>query len=234
MGLIVIVWGLLCFVFLGISGIYYLYMKNKASKPWNLNIDENYKPSISILVPIRNEEKTIKLKLENLRKVTYPTDKVETILVNDASTDKTLDEINDFVKRNNGFDMKVLNRTEHRGKTSSLNFALKHAKGEIIVLSDADCFWPADVLMKALPYLSDSNVGAVAGRELLLNPQVSWNIKAELFYDSTVQSIRIGESKVHSTIFFQGGFAAYKRALLDEFDNETDDSGTAFNIVQKK
>jgi cellulose synthase/poly-beta-1,6-N-acetylglucosamine synthase-like glycosyltransferase len=48
-----------------------------------------------------------------------------------------------------------------------------------------------------------------------------------------VQLIRVGESKVHSTIFFQGGFSAFKRILLDEFDKETDDSGTAFNIVQK-
>ncbi|HVP92732.1 MAG TPA: glycosyltransferase [Acidobacteriota bacterium] len=208
-------------------------MKNKASKPWNLNFEEGYEPSLSILIPMHNEEKTIRFKLENLSKVRYPPEKMETILVNDASTDKTLDEINEFVTHNSRLGIKVLNRTEHEGKISSLNFALKQAKGEVIILSDADCFWPADILTKALPYLSSSNVGAIAGRESLLNLPTSLTVRGELFYDKTVQLIRVGESKVHSTIFFQGGFSAFKRSLLDEFDRETDDSGTAFNIVQQ-
>ena len=58
--------------------------------------------------------------------------------------------------------------------------------------------------------------------------------EGELAYNSFVQLIRRGESKTHSTIFFQGGFSAYKKAALNEFDCETDDSGTALNIVQKK
>jgi cellulose synthase/poly-beta-1,6-N-acetylglucosamine synthase-like glycosyltransferase len=102
------------------------------------------------------------------------------------------------------------------------------------VVSDADCFWSPDILLKALPYLSDSSVGAITARELLLNPQDSWVTRGEQFYNDNVQSIRIGESKVHSTIFFQGGFAAYKRTLLNEFDHDVDDSGTALNLVQRK
>lgn len=233
MSLILVIWGLLCFIFLGFPSAYYLYMKKRATKPWGLNIDETYKPSVSILVPLRNEEKTVRFKLENLYKVKYPAEKVQIILVNDASTDKTLDEISEFLKSDHGLDIKVLNGTECAGKSNSLNFALKHATGDIIIVSDADCFWPPDILTKALPYLSDSNVGAIAGRESLLNPKQSWVTKSELFYNNSVHTIRRGESKVHSTIFFQGGFAAYKRAFLDEFDRETDDSGTALNIVQE-
>lgn len=233
MSLILIIWGLLCFIFLGFSIAYHLYMKNRATKLWGLNIDETYEPSISILVPMHNEEKIVRFKLENLYKVKYPAEKVQIILVNDASTDKTLDRIYRFVNSLHGLDVKVLNRTECAGKSNSLNFALKHATGDVIIVSDADCFWPSDILMKALPYLSDTNVGAITGRESLLNPQQSWVTKSELFYDGYVQTIRRGESKFHSTIFFQGGFAAYKRAFLDEFDRETDDSGTALNIVQK-
>jgi cellulose synthase/poly-beta-1,6-N-acetylglucosamine synthase-like glycosyltransferase len=208
-------------------------MKNKASEPWNLDFKEGYMPSVSILIPVHNEEKTIGLKLENLCKVAYPAEKIETILVNDASTDKSLDKINDFVSHSHGLDIKVLDRIEWEGKTSCLNFALKHAKGDVIIVSDADCFWPADILTRALPYLSSSSVGAVAGRESLMNLPSSLTVRGELFYDKTIQSIRVGESKVHSTIIFQGGFSAFKKSLLDTFDKEADDSGTAFNIVQK-
>ena len=212
--------------------MYYLYMRRVASRPWRLNINGTYKPSISILVPMSNEEKTIRFKLENLLKVKYPAEKIQIILVNDASTDATLNEVYQLVNSSHVFNIKILQCKERVGKSNSLNFALKHATGEIIVVSDADCFWPSDILVNALPYLSESSVGAIAGKELLLNPGQSWTTRGERVYNSFVQTLRLGESKVDSTIFFQGGFAAYKKAFLDEFDRETDDSGTALNIVQ--
>jgi cellulose synthase/poly-beta-1,6-N-acetylglucosamine synthase-like glycosyltransferase len=232
--LIIAIWGVLFSIFLGVPSAYYLYMKHHATKPWSLKIDENYEPHVSILVPMHNEEKPIRFKLENLYKVTYPAKKLQIILVNDASTDKTLDEIHEFMNSHDGPNIKVLNRLKRAGKSDSLNFALKSTNSEIIVVSDADCFWSSDTLIKALPYISNSEVGAVAGKEILLNPQRSWVTEGELFYNNFVQTLRLGESKVHSTIFFQGGFAAYKKAFLEEFDHENDDSGTAFNIVQGK
>ena len=90
-----------------------------------------------------------------------------------------------------------------------------------------------NILVKGLPYLSDPSVGAIAGLEMLLNPNDSWVTNSEVFYNNSVHRVRVGESKIHSTIFFQGGFGAYKRALLKEFDIENDDSGTALEIVQK-
>jgi len=229
---IFISWGALVLTFLGAPLTYNFFMKRRSLGSWNLKIDETYQPNISILVPAHNEEKTIRLKLKNLYRVDYPAEKMEIILVNDASTDKTLDEINEFLNSNPGRKTNVLNRTERSGKSNALNFALKHANGDVIVVSDADCFLSVDALTKALPYLSDPDVGAVAGREMLLNPESSWVTKSELFFNNFVQSQRLGESKVHSTIFFQGGLAAYKRTCLGEFDHENDDSGTALNTVE--
>jgi poly-beta-1,6-N-acetyl-D-glucosamine synthase len=229
---IILIWLPVVFVFVGFSGLYYLYMKSKASKPWNLNFDEHYVPSISVLVPMRNEEKAIRFKLENLQKVAYQPSKIDVILVDDASTDNTLDQVNQFMNNNHILNIRVLSRPKNEGKTSSLNFALKYATGDVVAVSDSDCFLPPDILTKVLPLLSDPHVGAVAARELLLNPKTSWNTGGESFYGKNVQLIRIGESKIHSTIIFQGGFAAFKRLLLEKFDEVADDSGTAVNIVQ--
>jgi cellulose synthase/poly-beta-1,6-N-acetylglucosamine synthase-like glycosyltransferase len=168
----------------------------------------------------------------NLSRVNYPTQKIEAIIVNDASTDSTLEEARKFIDSNQGLKISIFDNQTHLGKTNCLNLALKSVSADIIVVSDADCFWSSDILLKALPYLSDSSVGAITARELLLNPQDSWVTRGEQLYDNSVQSIRIGESKVYSTIVFQGGFAAYKRALLNEFDHDVDDSGTALNLVQ--
>jgi poly-beta-1,6-N-acetyl-D-glucosamine synthase len=232
MDLIVVAWLFLCVFFLGIPATYFMYMKKRSSAIWDLNIDSNYVPSTAILVPVYNEEKTIRLKLQNLGKVTYPADKFEVVIVNDSSTDNTLKVLNQYIKNNPLQKIGIFDSKEHLGKTGCLNNALKDIKADVVIISDADCFWPHDILVKALPYLSDPNVGAVTAREMLLNPQDTWVTLGEQFYDNTVQSIRIGESKVHSTIFFQGGFAAYKRRILKEFNHMTDDSGTALDIIQ--
>jgi cellulose synthase/poly-beta-1,6-N-acetylglucosamine synthase-like glycosyltransferase len=231
--LIIIAWFIIAAVFVGVPSAYYLQMKKWSTKPWKLDINENYQPSTAILVPVHNEEKTIRLKLENLSKVKYPVEKIEIVIVNDASTDNTLTEINQYTAHNSSLKVNVFDSKEHIGKANCLNQALSSVNADVVIISDADCFWPSDILLKALPYLSDPNVGAITGRELLLNSKRSWVTAGEQLYDATVQSIRIGESKMHSTIFFQGGFAAYKYNFLRGFDHTADDSGTALNVVQR-
>lgn len=231
---LVLMWIILCLVFIGIPSVYYLYMKLAAATPWRLKVDKNFTPFITILIPARNEEKSIRFKLDNLLKVKYPREKMEILLINDFSTDKTLEEMSNFLSCHTDLNAKVLNVPEHGGKTKALNYALKYATGDIIVVSDSDCFWSPDILVKALPYLTDKSVGAVTGLEILLNPAHSWVTKTEVAYNDIVHTIRVGESKTHSTIFFQGGFGAYRRDILTEFDPEADDSGSALNIVQKQ
>jgi biofilm PGA synthesis N-glycosyltransferase PgaC len=227
-------WSVLILIFAGVPFAYNSYMKKRSRASWNLKIDETYEPSVSILVPAHNEEKTIGFKLRNLSKLDYPADKMEIILVNDASTDATIDKIDEFARSNANLNMSVLNRMERSGKSNALNFALKNARNEVIVVSDADCFLSPNALTYALPYLSDARIGAVAGREMLLNPESSWVTRSESVFNSFVQPQRLGESKVYSTLFFQGGLAAYNRSCLEGFDCENDDAGTALNIVQGK
>jgi len=208
-------------------------MKKISSKPWNFKRDEGYFPFVTILIPVYNEEKIIQLKMENIVKLNYPIYKLQILIVNDGSTDGTIHKISEFKKSITQMKIEVINNQQRRGKTDSINLALNNANGEVIVVSDADCFWPPDILRKALPFISDPSVGAVTGLEVLLNPTSSWVTETEVLYNSMVHAIRVGESKFHSTIFFQGGFGAYKRSLLDQFDTQADDSGTALNIVQK-
>jgi cellulose synthase/poly-beta-1,6-N-acetylglucosamine synthase-like glycosyltransferase len=231
--MLLLIWFSISIFFVGFSGAYFIYMKKMAKKPWGLTIDEKYEPSVAILVPVHNEERTIQLKLRNLSRVSYPAKKVEAFILNDASTDNTLEVVRKYVASNQGLKISVFDNQTHLGKTNCLNLALKSVKADVVVVSDADCFWSSDILLRALPYLSDSSVGAITARELLLNPQDSWVTRGEQFYNDSMTSIKIGESKVHSAIFFYGGFAAYKRTLLSEFDHDVDDSGTALNLVQR-
>ena len=229
----VIIWIVLLLMFVGVSSFYYFYMRKFSRKPWNVKRNEEYFPSVTILVPAYNEEKNIRFKLDNLTNLDYPKDKLQIIIVNDGSTDGTLQEVHKFQEWKADVKIEVLDNSQRIGKTKALNMALKHATGEILIVSDADCFLNPDILRKALPFLWDSRVGAITGLEILLNSDESWVTETEIFYNDIVHTTRIGESKFHSTIFFQGGFGAYKRLWLDKFDMEADDSGTALNIVQK-
>jgi cellulose synthase/poly-beta-1,6-N-acetylglucosamine synthase-like glycosyltransferase len=210
-------------------------MKKNAAKPWNFKSDPDFRPSVSIIVPTYNEDQVISLKLQNLAELDYPKELVQVIVVDSASTDETVKRIEGFQDRNPGFHIELVEEEIRKGKSAALNVALGHARGKVVVVSDADCFWPHDILTKAIPYLANESVGAVAGQEKLLNPEQSWVTKSENLYRNTMFEIQLGESKYYSTVQFEGGFGAYKRTVLDRFDVETgsDDSGTALNVVQK-
>lgn len=228
-----LIWLVLLSIFLGIPGFYYLYLRCVISKPWNLKINPHYLPHVTILVPAYNEEKTIRLKLQNLTKLKYPAEKLQIIIVNDGSTDNTLEEISNFQK-DSSLDFTVINLNSHHGKIKALNHALRYAKGEIVIVSDADSFLPSDILYKTMPFFADPSIGAIISRQALLEPNASWVSETEkAYFDIVYGIVKLGESKLHSTIVFHGSFAAYRRSLLDQFNLETDDVGTALDIVQK-
>ncbi|MEM1542486.1 MAG: glycosyltransferase [Candidatus Bathyarchaeia archaeon] len=212
---------------------YYLYIKKHINKPWNIKVNIEFEPEISILIPTHNEEKNIETKLENLRKILYPKKKMEIIVVDDASNDGTIDKVESFMRRYSDLAIKLVRQNTRVGKSAALNRALRASTKPIVVVSDADTTWSPDILQKALPFMADPRVGAVTGRGLNENFYETWVTRSEELYLQLTNFIRLGESKVHSTIRFEGGFCAFKRSAFDTFDHETgsDDSGTALKVV---
>ena len=98
-------------------------------------------PAATVIVAARNEEKNILLCLEALNKLEYPVGKLEIILVDDKSTDKTGDIINSFILDKPKF-KNIITKKEigHlKGKTNAIANAIEQATGEIILTTDADC-----------------------------------------------------------------------------------------------
>ncbi len=157
-------------------------------------------------------------------------------MIDDASDDSTLNKIESFVLNHPESNIKIIKQNHRAGKSAGLNKALGFSTNQIVIVSDADTFWPPNTLQKALPYLADPEVGAISGRGINENTGDSWVTKSENTYLNFTNIIRVGESKRHSTIRFEGGFCAYKKGAFTEFDRETgsDDSGTALDVVQHK
>jgi len=129
-----------------------------------------YEPSVSILIPAHNEEKVVGRLLQKMTELSYPKDKLEIILINDASTDSTGRIAEDYSNQHKL--IKVLHRdkqTGGKGKASALNAALKQAIGEIVLCFDADYLPHSDIIAKIVEKFSDPSVGAVQGRPVVLN-----------------------------------------------------------------
>jgi len=121
----------------------------------------NRQPTVSILVPARNEEKHITKSLESLAGLDYPKDKLEVMVIDNGSTDRTLALAKEFKKRFLGR-LKVKTLTvPAAGKGNALNEGIRHASGEIIGVLDADTFVTTDCLERMVPYFKDASVGAV-------------------------------------------------------------------------
>ncbi|MCW4007349.1 MAG: glycosyltransferase [Candidatus Bathyarchaeota archaeon] len=208
-------------------------MKRNVGRPWDIEVTEDFEPEVSILIPAHNEEANIEPKLENIRNVYYPMEKMEIIVVDDASEDNTVNNVERFRLRHPDLNIKLLKQNPRAGKATALNKALQLSTKPIVIVSDADTRWPQDILKKAMPYLADARVGAVTGRGVNVNAGESWVTEAEESYLQLANFVRFAESKIHSTIRFEGGFCAYKRNAFDLFDCETgsDDSGTALKVV---
>jgi len=230
-----VAWLILGLLTFGVASLHFAMMTRNGRKPWAFKVDEGYLPEISMIVPTFNEAAVIGFKLLNVTKLNYPSSRLHVIVVDSNSIDGTLDVVKDFASRHPSLDLKCLSLSE-RGKTAALNFALKHVVGDVVLVSDADCFYEPDMLKKAIPYLSVSDVGAISGVKLLLNKASSSTTKAEENYLASMNGIKLGESKLGFTPLFEGGFSAYKINAIKSFDpynTGSDDCGTVIKLAEE-
>jgi len=175
---------------------YYFLMIKKGKKPWNIAINTDYLPRVSLIVATYNEAAVICEKLKNIQKMDYPKDKLKVIIVDSNSTDGTLNVCKDFLTKNNfRYPITLISEQGRFGKSHALNTALKYADGEIVATSDADAFWEPNALRKAVSFLADPKVGAVTGKEEIINLQKSIHTMAEGLYRKFYYVMRLGEVK---------------------------------------
>ena len=218
-------------------GLYILYIKRIAkNKPWNIKIDSNYEPSVSIIIPTYEEATTIRRKLDNIAEVDYPKEKMEIIVVDSASKDKTVDLAQEWSRQHPEIKTQVVCETERKGMVSAMNHGLKYVQGEVVVKTDADCLWLRNSLKNAIKYMADPQVGSVAGLHIIKASKETSSVKAERTYREFYTWLRIGESKLWSTVLYEGELMLVKREIIKKigFDEEigADDVPTALRMTE--
>ena len=125
-------------------------------------------PTMSIIVPVKDEEKVVGRLLKALAKADYPQDKKEIVIVEDGSIDRTGEICRKFAEEH-PCKVKFVRRSVSDGKPSALKEAFKHVSGEIVAVLDADNIPEPDFLLRAASYFEDSSVAAVQGRLCAVN-----------------------------------------------------------------
>jgi cellulose synthase/poly-beta-1,6-N-acetylglucosamine synthase-like glycosyltransferase len=134
-----------------------------------VDVDTADWPAVTVFIAAHNEEAVVAHCLEALLQVDYPPDRLQIMPVNDRSTDRTREIIDDHVKRYPGRIM-PFHRTEGKpGKAAALKDATDRVDSEIVLIFDAD-YIPSRGLIKQLvaPFF-DPEIGAVMGRVVPLN-----------------------------------------------------------------
>ena len=108
-------------------------------------------PIVTIAIPAYNEEATIAKTLESVLSLDYPKDKIECIIVNDGSVDKTGEIAKELVTKHKEHNI-ILISQENKGKGAAMNAAMTSSTGEFFVCLDGDSFVEPDALRKMLPY----------------------------------------------------------------------------------
>lgn len=117
-------------------------------------------PSVSLIMPAFNEENYIALALRAALQQDYPTDKLEILIADGGSTDRTRDIVNEFSRKHGN--VKLIDNPQ-RIVSTGLNRAIAAASGEVIVRFDAHCEYPRDYVRRLIDLKQQSGVDNIGG-----------------------------------------------------------------------
>jgi cellulose synthase/poly-beta-1,6-N-acetylglucosamine synthase-like glycosyltransferase len=126
-----------------------------------------YQPSVVIVVPCFNEERSLKGTVESILALRYPAEKLRVAIVDDGSTDNTRAVADAFVDNSR---VMVISK-ENGGKHTALNEAIKITESELIGCLDADSFVHEDALIEVVKVFEDKKIMAVTPAMKVYNPE---------------------------------------------------------------
>lgn len=171
--------------------------------------DSRYRPKVSFIVTVYNEEKRIEDKITNTMALDYPADKLEIIIASDASTDAT-DEIVSSRK-----ELKLVRSPERKGKEYAQKCAIDESTGEILVFSDVATILQKESIRNIVANFADELVGCVSSVDRFMEKNGS--ISGEGAYVRYEMFLRALESRVNTLVGLSGSFFAARRIVCNDW-----------------
>ncbi len=187
-------------------------------------------PSIAVIVPCWDEERTVAATAETLLALDYPTDKLSIIVVNDGSTDGTAAAMARFKDHPQ---VTVIHK-ENGGKHTALNAGIAATQAELVGCLDADSFVEPAALMEIVHCFDDPHVAAATGAMSVHKPgNVLQHMQnAEYIFGIT---FRHAFASINGLYVTPGPFSFYRRNVVEElggfrYGHQTEDMEMALRI----
>ena len=206
----------------------YTLQKEKNSILYN----EDY--LVSVIIPAYNEEKVICKTINSILKNNYRN--FEIIVVNDGSTDRTLETIEErFAESKYVTIIDKLNS----GKSDSINLGVKEAKGEIMVLIDADTIIDKNAISNLVRHFYDKNVAAVCGNILVGNRKNFITRLQNIEYITSLNFDKKALAEINSVDVVAGALGAWRIEYIKDLngfkmDTLVEDRDLTLNLLAQR
>ena len=183
------------------------------------NLKQNFSSlevTTSIIIAFRNEEENILNLLKDISAQNYPKRNIETILVDDGSSDKTLQILKENKSR---FDFKLYQLSDgKKGKKQAIQDGVKHAKGSILLFIDADCRINKNWANEMLSIFNDKSVSLVSGPVMFIENNILDKIQNLEF----LSLIGTGAASIglHRPLFCNGANLAIRKTIFEKNKNK--------------
>ena len=187
-------------------------------------------PAMTFLVCAFNEQDVVDQKMENIRQLDYPREKLHVMWVTDGSDDDT----NTLLSRYD--DVEIVFTPERRGKTAALNHGISRVKTELTVMTDANTMVNPDALREIARCFTDKKVGCVAGEKRVIARNDSQTAAhGEGLYWKYESRLKQWDSELHSAMGAAGELNAIRTSLYEPMPEEAllDDFVMSMRIVAR-
>lgn len=197
--------GLLVYVYAGYPAL--TWLAGKVLRREIARTEGEFLPTVTVVTVAYNEVREIARTIANKLAQDYPAEKLAVIVVSDGSQDGTDDAISALADPR----VHLLRQEPRQGKTSGVNLAVRHARGEILVFADANSFYAPDAVRRLVEPLADPAVGYVTGRMVYRAPDGSLTGEGCSTYMRYENRLRGWETRLGSIVGVDGGVDAMRR-----------------------
>jgi biofilm PGA synthesis N-glycosyltransferase PgaC len=201
-------------IFIGFYVIYYAicWRYNHKTTKKKAKTANNH-PTISFIIPVYNEVNVLQRRIENLRELNYPKNKMEIVFVDGGSTDGSIEFLEKQLKQT-----ELLIKTVFQGSRKGFNNAVREGfaqtTGEIICITGAETEYDTEALNLMVQHFKDPKIGAVTGKQKIKNKADGFAPKLEVAYRDLYDFVRAAESNIDSPFDIKGEIAAARRDIV--------------------
>ncbi len=175
-----------------------------------LNKERESLPSLTVIIPAHNEEMIIAEKLDSVLRQGYPAEKLEIIVASDVSTDRTVEIVHAYVSKG----VTLIDFKERHGKLGALDELIPSARGEVVVVTDANVILAPEALKRLANVYSDPRVGAASGYQTVELPHRATLLREEVIYRSFEVNLKKRLSHIGLLVGAFGGFYSLRRSCF--------------------